>query len=161
MLSIKPNSSQKAVTANLLPCRIHHDGQIPISERHWSACKASEQQDPTKSENDLKTTYFRGRKLFGSEITLPEGYVGAVIKTTEEVVAVPTKFLEDEEEMEEEPVTLVAKQEGSFERIVVWRHDEKPNETEDQYIRGIQEWMGFAKAVSMQFLLIDWVRKWD
>lgn len=61
----------------------------------------------------------------------------------------PGRSLGDEEdEGDDEPVTKVVVQEGSFDKIVVWRHDERPDGIEDQYIRGISEWIGMAKAVS-------------
>jgi hypothetical protein len=36
MLAIKSKTSKsEAITPNLLPCRIHHDGKLEVSQRHW------------------------------------------------------------------------------------------------------------------------------
>lgn len=41
----------------------------------------------------------------------------------------------------------VMEQVGSFEEIVVWSHEAVP-ESEDVYVKGIEEWIGFAESVS-------------
>lgn len=54
----------------------------------------------------------------------------------------------DEGEDEEEPVEVrIMDQTGTFSDIVVWGHEMVPDE-EDAYRKGIEEWMGFAQAVS-------------
>lgn len=35
MLSVKEGSETKKMTANLLPCRIHHDGPIDPVSAYW------------------------------------------------------------------------------------------------------------------------------
>ncbi|KAJ5674249.1 Ribonuclease H2 subunit C [Penicillium macrosclerotiorum] len=55
------------VTPNILPCRINHDGPIDSSERFWA---------PVTDEEAKKTAYFRGRKLRGRRVAVPDGYQG-------------------------------------------------------------------------------------
>ncbi|KAF4507003.1 hypothetical protein G6O67_005682 [Ophiocordyceps sinensis] len=60
---------------NLLPCRVHHTGPVdPVSE-YW---------DPTQSEDSTSVAYFRGRKLKGRTVALPDNFKG-VVSTTERV----------------------------------------------------------------------------
>ena len=37
---------------------------------------------------------------------------------------------------------------GTFHSLLIWGHDELPQPTEDPYIKGVEEWMSFAQAVS-------------
>lgn len=37
MLAVQPpkNTKPKTLSANILPCRIHNDGPVDVSSRHW------------------------------------------------------------------------------------------------------------------------------
>lgn len=37
---------------------------------------------------------------------------------------------------------------GRFDEMVVWGHEVLPDEGEDEYVRGVEEWIAFAEAVS-------------
>lgn len=52
---------------NILPCRIHHDGLVESVDRYWA---------PVHEKDNTQTAYFRGRKLRGRRVVLPEGYQG-------------------------------------------------------------------------------------
>ena len=54
-------------SANLLPCRIHHDGPVDAHHRYWKS---------ETSVDGTKTAYFRGRKLQGLSVKVPDGYQG-------------------------------------------------------------------------------------
>jgi len=139
MLAIKPQDSQKKVTPNILPCTIKHNGPISAAQRYWN---------PTLEADGTSTAYFRGRKLQGRKIALPEGYQGAVLQKTEKQVGAPA--LPDEDGMVEDAVqveTNIMEQQGSFEEIMVWGHEAVPAD-DDVYVKGMQEWIGFAEAVS-------------
>lgn len=41
----------------------------------------------------------------------------------------------------------VLEQLGTFEAITVWRHEAAPEDTEDQYLKAISEWIRFAAAI--------------
>lgn len=83
-------SASAVCTPNILPCRIHHDGPVEVSERYWNPVK----DDNGKTEIQFtrsfllsltsisinagngQAAYFRGRKLRGRRVELPEGYEG-------------------------------------------------------------------------------------
>ena len=49
----------------------------------------------------------------------------------------------------EEPQTMrVLERVASFKEVMVWGHDAIPDDGDDSYIRGIQEWVGLARVVS-------------
>lgn len=54
-------------TPHVLPCRIHHDGPIESTERFWA---------PRPDEDGTQSAHFRGRKLRGRRVPLPDGYRG-------------------------------------------------------------------------------------
>jgi ribonuclease H2 subunit C len=37
---------------------------------------------------------------------------------------------------------------ATFDEIVVWGHEVAPDSMEDVYVKGVEEWIGFAEAVS-------------
>jgi ribonuclease H2 subunit C len=161
MLAIKPKSANPpTITANLLPCRINHDGPISLSARLWSPSTTpadpSADNNPTEDANEKAQqpiAHFRGRRLHGRQVLVPAGYTGAVIKPTKEVPQQAPQ--EDEDEMEE--TTYVAEQEATFDKIVVWRHESVADGMEDRYVRGVEEWIGFAEAVSLLSTMITLV----
>jgi ribonuclease H2 subunit C len=160
MLAIKPKSQPlPTVTANILPCRIHHDGPINISERHWAPQFNAERPNANTQSNinpesiesskqpaENPTVHFRGRRLHGREVAIPEGYTGAVVRVTKELA--PKTSMEEDDGEEEVPSTCIAEQESTFDKIIVWKHEEVADGQEDQYVRGVEEWIGFAEAVS-------------
>lgn len=102
--------------------------------------------------------YFRGRKLKGKQIRMPEGYKGFVIReglreggnegrkekaVTDRHVSVDVN--EENEDMEEE--TKVLEEVATFEEVVVWGHDQMA-EGNDVFVKGIAEWIPFAEIVS-------------
>ncbi|CAF9913994.1 hypothetical protein IMSHALPRED_001499 [Imshaugia aleurites] len=95
--------------------------------------------------------YFRGRKLRGREIDVPQGYRGVIVKEAgKEKTAFqnPDKGdMEGEEgaEEEEEEVTVL-NEVGSFNEVVVWNH-EGMADGDDAFVKGMSEWIGFAKAM--------------
>lgn len=163
MLSIQPpTSSTKKATPNLLPASIKHNGPIPTSQRYWN---------PSSEEDGTKTAYFRGRKLRGRTVKVPEGYEGRVIQKTEEVLpsaqqpkqngerdmAAELRRMEEgdeDDEMEdgvqsaslEEVDVKIMETTSMFDEVVVWGHEMLPDD-EDVYVKGLEEWIGFASAI--------------
>ncbi|KAL8921197.1 MAG: hypothetical protein Q9208_005807 [Pyrenodesmia sp. 3 TL-2023] len=150
MLSIQranPEEPSTKCTPNLLPCRINHSGPVNASSRYWS---------PTPSKDGHPEAYFRGRKLKGREVKVPEGYRGVVVKEgVKEDVAVQRGNAErlrrrdegmDEEEEESEEEVKVMEEVGEFDGVVVWGH-ESVVDGEDTFVRGVEEWIGFAEAM--------------
>lgn len=86
---------------------------------------------------------------------LPSTYTGVVLQKTEKVLPQPAKQREDdgEEEDGDEPVEVKMMETiGRFEEVVVWGHEMVPEEGEDVYVKGLQEWIGFAETVGCGLL---------
>lgn len=43
----------------------------------------------------------------------------------------------------------IVEQLGTFDAITTWKHENVPLDSEDPYIKGIQEWITFANAVRL------------
>jgi ribonuclease H2 subunit C len=146
MLAIHSTTTDKQVTPNVLPCAIKHNGPVSAAERYWN---------PSTEQDGTTTSFFRGRKLRGKKIALPEGYEGAVLqKTDKKVIAKPSMPIPGDEDgadnAPKEIETLVMDQHARFEEIMIWEHEAVPEGT-DVYVKGIEEWIGFAEAVCEYF----------
>ena len=101
--------------------------------------------------------YFRGRKLKGQEVKVPQGYRGVIVK---EVGKEKTAFQKSEDEgyekageggrEEEQEDTTVLNEIGSFDNLFLWNHEGMIIE-DDALVKGLSEWIGFAEAVSHAF----------
>ncbi|KAM0716086.1 hypothetical protein Q7P37_008600 [Cladosporium fusiforme] len=144
MLAIQPTSTEKTLTPNILPCAIKHNGPISAAERYWN---------PATEQDGTSTSYFRGRKLRGKKLALPESYEGAILEKTEKkIVPKPTipvpgedGGLEDEA-APKEIETLIMDKTATFDHVMVWDHEAVPD-CEDVYVKGVEEWIGFAEAM--------------
>lgn len=144
MLAIQNASSDKTVVPNVLPCAIRHNGPVSAAERYWK---------PSVAEDGTSTSFFRGRKLRGRKVALPKGYEGKVLeKTDRKVVGKPDVPIPGAEDGLDEAVapkevdTFAVDQKSRFDEIMVWDHEAQPD-NEDVYVKGIEEWIGFAEAV--------------
>ncbi|PWY92895.1 ribonuclease H2 subunit C [Aspergillus heteromorphus CBS 117.55] len=130
-------------TPNILPCRIRHDGPVETLDRYWT---------PESDENDknLQTAYFRGRKLRGRRVAIPEGYEGIVATPSDRVMpsTQTSADVEVEETEPEEPVKVLEKQ-GTFDEYVVWGHEWVPA-ADDSFVKGVEEWIKLAEAMHCQ-----------
>ncbi|KAI5292990.1 hypothetical protein KEM55_007374, partial [Ascosphaera atra] len=140
----------KTVVPNIMPCRIHHDGPVDISERYWNP-------ELNQGEGEeCEIAFFRGRRLKGRRVALPEGYEGVVASKSEEKLREGNaqesrangyyhndENNSDDGEEEKEPESLILAAEGRFSEFVVWGHEKVP-EDDDPYVKGMQEWMAFA-----------------
>ncbi|GIZ41135.1 hypothetical protein CKM354_000445000 [Cercospora kikuchii] len=168
MLAIQSSSTTKPKTLqpNILPCQIHHSGPISIAERYWnpqpnntttatSSSAQSQSQSPASNE---VTQHFRGRKLHGKTINLPSSYTGIVAQKTTRQIQTPHQTSStnipandagyDEEEEQSLPTeTFILEQQATFNSITTWDHEKAPSSEEDVYIRGIEEWIGFAESI--------------
>ncbi|KAB5571990.1 ribonuclease H2, subunit C [Coniochaeta sp. 2T2.1] len=142
MLSVSSQEQPRPkTTAHLLPCRVHYDGPVEPAQSYWS---------PTEKDDGTRVSYFRGRKLHGKAVKLPEGYRGVVVEkqapppaaaqSEQEVVDV------DQDEAEEQiPLgTLEAKAE--FDQLIVWGHESMADAASDPYVR-IEEWTALAEQI--------------
>jgi len=127
----------------------------------------------THSTSDhTSIAYFRGRKLRGRTVKVPEAYegtpcqlpqvlplhilrlsTGIVTKSTDRVLpnepaqmdsAVPDD--PDCHELEAAEPVKVLEAVAIFDKVTVWGHDQVPA-ADDTFIKGIEEWIAFAEAI--------------
>ncbi|KAI1821761.1 ribonuclease H2, subunit C [Xylaria intraflava] len=136
-------SRQEKATVNLLPCRIHHDGDITPSRTFWN---------PTKAEDGSHTAYLRGKKLHGKVVRLPERYHGVVVEKTDAKPETPAKHeafedVEMIENPEDELKVGTMKVKAVFDALMVWGHEPTSESTADPYMRGMEEWITFSEEI--------------
>lgn len=91
----------------------------------------------------------------GKNLKIPDGYRGSVLNITDKVAPQinseknnSSNDNEDDEDEDEKPAEVkLAEEVGSFDEITIWSHESMPLETDDPYLKGVQEWMAFAKAM--------------
>ncbi|KAF2645965.1 ribonuclease H1 small subunit [Massarina eburnea CBS 473.64] len=141
MLAIQPKTSQKS-TPNLLPMRINHNGPVNDTERYFQ---------PTKDPEGTSHAYLRGRHLHGTTVSLPSNYTGAVLHITDKnLPQKPPQISEDGDDEEDEDVreeVKIAEMVGEFDEVVVWGHGESVDTERDAFVRGVNEWVGFAESM--------------
>ncbi|KAJ5545164.1 Ribonuclease H2 subunit C [Penicillium sp. DV-2018c] len=134
------NDTNPQYTPNIIPCRVHHDGPVESVERYWTP--VADKKDNTQ------TAHFRGRKLRGRRVALPDGYRGVVATPTDRVLPsqrTDRDAVEDADAEPEEPVKVLETQ-GTFDEIVVWGHEALPA-ADDVFVKGVEEWLQFADAM--------------
>ncbi|KAI1502365.1 ribonuclease H2, subunit C [Biscogniauxia marginata] len=140
-------SAEKKAQLNLLPCRIHYDGNVNASDPFWNP-------SPSRGGNPdgSKTAYFRGRKLNGITMKLPEGYYGTIVEKSEpKPEQRGNDEMTDDVELQEDPdnqLEVGAMQgKAAFDEMTIWGHESSVDASEDPYIRSIEEWITFAEQV--------------
>lgn len=93
--------------------------------------------------------YFRGRKLKGKSLKVPDGYKGIVIKDAakENDGAENARKQNRQDEEEDEDVAKELHGLGSFDEVVLWGHERMVDE-DDSFSKGMGEWIEFAEVVS-------------
>ncbi|KAI4943037.1 hypothetical protein J4E86_009984 [Alternaria arbusti] len=146
MLSIQSSKPQKC-TPNLLPARINHNGPINDAERHWK---------PETDDKGKRHAYFRGRHLHGTTLPLPQNYTGAILHVTDKQLPQtrtqqqqPADEDDEDAEVEESmPVEVkIAEQVGEFDEVIIWGHGGEVDGSGDAFVRGMNEWVGFAESM--------------
>ncbi|KAK5998119.1 DNA replication licensing factor mcm6 [Cladobotryum mycophilum] len=140
ILEIKRDQvSSKETTANLLPCRVHHTGPIDPVTAYWT---------PEIGDDEIKTAYFRGRKLKGKTITLPDQCRGVVLKRSGESPGSEQEEVE-EEDGDEAGAPKVGEMQvmAEFDKMVVWSHENVTDSATDPYLRSVDEWLQVASQI--------------
>ncbi|KAJ5432359.1 uncharacterized protein N7458_011515 [Penicillium daleae] len=136
-------------TPNILPCRIHHDGPIESTDRFWIPQTDEKGTHHSISHDNKQTAYFRGRRLRGRRVAIPEGYQGVIATPTERLLPASQRphndTAEDGETEPEEPVKVLEAQ-GTFDELMVWGHEILPA-ADDTFVKGVEEWVRFAETV--------------
>jgi len=137
MLAIRKTTASDSTSINILPCRINQSGPTKVTKRYWQ---------PRAEANKTKTAHFRGRRLRGRVVKLPEQYRGIVLKPSDQTIIEPILPADDDEEPElPEPVKVV-EEVSNFDEMTIWGHDQLPA-SDDNFINGVEEWISFAEAI--------------
>ncbi|XDG09903.1 hypothetical protein ABKA04_009518 [Annulohypoxylon sp. FPYF3050] len=114
----------KKAQVNLLPCRIHHDGDVDPIDTYWNP------QDG------------------------PEGYYGTIVEKSEPKKPEKssndeemTEVIEIEDDSDDQLETGAMKGKATFDELMVWNHESLANSSEDPYLRGMEEWISFAEQI--------------
>lgn len=114
--------------------------RIPGCQRHSSIWL-------TAWEDGTKLAYFRGRKLQGKVVKLPEQCRGVVVERAPEkdpktATEEPVEDV-DEEQEKTESMQITAE----FDEMVVWGHESIADASADPYVRSMEEWLQVADQV--------------
>lgn len=102
--------------------------------------------------DDTRTAYFRGRKLQGKTVKLPQECRGVVV---ERQIGIPQTSTAQPEvvdlENDDEPAAEIGTMQvtAEFDEMVVWSHEVLPDTTSDPYIRSVDEWLQVADQVGI------------
>ncbi|KAI2472441.1 ribonuclease H1 small subunit [Annulohypoxylon bovei var. microspora] len=140
----RENISKKA-QVNLLPCRIHHDGNVNPIDTYWN---------PEEGQDQMKTAYIRGRKLHGKAVKLPEGYYGSIVEKSEPKKSEEPKnegdmveVIEIQDDSDDQLETGAMQGKATFDELMIWNHESLADSSEDPYLRGMEEWISFAEQI--------------
>mmetsp|Transcript_7720 Transcript_7720/g.13557 ORF Transcript_7720/g.13557 Transcript_7720/m.13557 type:complete len:165 (-) Transcript_7720:95-589(-) len=122
-----------------LPCKIAHDGPADVEsyfrveETEVSSSVCDEDGKPLP----IKSATFRGRKLMGADVLLPEGMFGVVLEPREDFSH--KRIRGEDQEAEQWDCHAV------FDRFTAWNYDQLPMHSDE--IRRWSEWAGVASAL--------------
>ncbi|KAL6888461.1 hypothetical protein ACP4OV_009487 [Aristida adscensionis] len=115
---------------HLLPCGIRQNGAAPVSD-YFKPRSTGVEVDGVKVEE----AFFRGRKLQGATLPLPDGYRGYVLEKK--------RASKDTQNLDDEVSDFVSRAE--FQKITYWNHDTTPS-AEDPLPRCFH-WLTVANAM--------------
>ncbi|KAL5577601.1 hypothetical protein UlMin_019300 [Ulmus minor] len=117
---------------HLLPCSIKYDG--PCSVSHYFKPKSTGMEVEGLSVDEAQ---FRGRKLQGTTISLPEGYSGFVLGKKGRGKRKASKMSEEDSNCWE--------MNAKFKNMTYWKHDSLPSQ-HDAFLRSFH-WLAVAKVM--------------
>ena len=110
----------------------------------------------TDVHSGKRHAYFRGRHLHGTTLPLPQNYTGAILHVTDKQLPQtrtqpqqPADEDDEDAEVEESmPVEVkIAEQVGEFDEVIIWGHGGEVDGSGDAFVRGMNEWVGFAESM--------------
>ncbi|KAH6668618.1 ribonuclease H2 non-catalytic subunit-domain-containing protein [Plectosphaerella plurivora] len=124
------------VVANLLPCRVQHDGPIDTVQPFWQP----------KTQDNKNVAFFRGRELHGKTVKLPTGYRGVVVDKVPDAPDAPKHVVteiddETDEVRDVPPAPSSMRVRAEFDEVVVWGHEALADAASDPYVRSVEEWL--------------------
>ncbi|KAK9493074.1 ribonuclease H2, subunit C [Lipomyces doorenjongii] len=162
----KPDASRpKVSSATTSPTRITTESFTDITSTDSSAEETELKEygmngpdESTPSAHSLHEAYFRGRKLVGQKLVLPEGYKGLILPIAPSPSDIPAQTKsyfysedDDEEEDEEQEQEHMWKSEAEFKELFVWNHDVIPDGISNPWIAGVNEWISFTNRIHCEY----------
>lgn len=95
---------------------------------------------------------FRGRTVQGTSVSLPTGYTGLILRSSD--ASEPKDASDDEDADASTPVRMLTA-ESTFSSLLVWNADIPVDEARDQYLRSLSEWTRLAAEVRV-CILFKW-----
>ena len=114
---------------HLLPCKIHHDGQARVSEYF------NPQQVDGEGINAKFEASYRGRRLAGKKVNLPEGVTGIVLRQQ-------TGASIGNQQCQSNNFAVA---DEVFDHFFYWNHDIEPSETD--HVPKTLQWFDIAKTL--------------
>lgn len=104
--------------------------------------------------DNTKEAYFRGRRLLGKPLPLPDGYRGVVMERTADELKKETSLPSDGAEENHDDDDVVAMETvgtmqttGEFDEMVIWSHESMASAAADPYVRSVEEWLQVSEKV--------------
>ncbi|KAJ2807331.1 hypothetical protein H4R20_001324 [Coemansia guatemalensis] len=134
---LKSNDDKAARSLHLLPCSVDYDG----------SAKTNSYFVPVRKADDTYEANFRGRRLCGRRVVLPETFSGHVLGSVAASQSVERNnaFEEQFSELQCAEDLELHTIEG-FGEIVVWDHDRVPLASDDEFI-GSLAWLDVATSI--------------
>ncbi|KAH7626083.1 ribonuclease H2, subunit C [Sordaria sp. MPI-SDFR-AT-0083] len=175
ILAFTPSSSSSTstttpkTTPNLLPCRIHHDGSVEPTDSFWNP----REEDGLKTSY-FRGRKLHGKTLplpSGYRGVVASKTVNQQQQNQNQNQNQPPRLSEqmsfvmdnDNDNKPAEVIDLEAEESGQgsqqpevggqmqiqaeFEEVVVWGHESLADAGGDAYVRGVEEWIGFAERI--------------
>ncbi|GBG34632.1 Ribonuclease H2 subunit C [Hondaea fermentalgiana] len=118
-----------------LPCKIHHDGAADV-EAYFRPTETDKKSGTIVDEKgdmaQIREATFRGRKLLGAELTLPEKTQGFVLEKEDGTAPGEPEHWECQ---------------AVFDRIVYWNFDRVPSEVDET--RRWADWLEVSRAINL------------
>ena len=155
-LAVRTDDVANTASVNLLPCRLHRDGEIDAVRPYWkpetvdgrlAGRHPSWFLDSNTVAGEKKVAYFRGRKLYAKTVELPEEHRGFVLAKTAPSTATGTEKEADSTGEQTEPPAMRAV--AQFNEVTVWGHEAVADTAMDPYVRGLEEWLAVSDQVGL------------
>lgn len=94
-------------------------------------------------------SYFRGRKFYGKELKIPNGYSGAILVNTGKMLPLrdASNAASNNDEDAENINVGILEERACFDELVIWGHEVLPEGMSDPFVKGTEEWIDFAAQV--------------
>ncbi|KAK9472992.1 ribonuclease H2, subunit C [Dipodascopsis tothii] len=132
---------------HVLPCHIEYDGPAAL-ERYWRVEPLPAAEVPPDAVGDaFQLAYFRGCRLLGRRVALPEGYIGCIVPPTD-VEQPPREAMDLDDESDDDADDApprVWQATDAFDALTVWEQDDVPG-TANAWA-SVDGWIAFAEQL--------------